>query len=88
MPANYLGCGLPQVQRYTATMGRPPLLVLALAIAAASVRGQDARRQLPPAETKTVFVDVVVRDGKGRPVTDLTAADFEVRENGVPQTLE
>jgi VWFA-related protein len=69
-------------------MGRPPLLVLALAIAAGSVRGQEAPRQLPPAETNTVFVDVVVRDGKGHPVTDLTAADFEVHEDGVPQTLE
>ena len=35
-----------------------------------------------------MLVDVVVRDGKDRPVTDLTAADFEVLEDGVPQTLQ
>ena len=34
-----------------------------------------------------VLVDVVVRDGKGRPVTDLTAADFELREDGTPQSI-
>ncbi len=37
--------------------------------------------------TTAILVDVVVRDGKGRPVTDLTAADFELREDGTPQTL-
>jgi VWFA-related protein len=37
--------------------------------------------------TTAVLVDVVVRDGKGRPVTDLTAADFELREDGAPQTI-
>ena len=37
--------------------------------------------------TTAMLVDVVVRDGKGRPVTDLTAADFELREDGTPQAL-
>ena len=45
-------------------------------------------RRLPPAESSAVLVDVVVRDGKDRPVTDLAAADFEVLEDGVPQTLQ
>jgi VWFA-related protein len=35
-----------------------------------------------------VRVDVIVTDKKGTPVTDLTAADFDVREDGVPQTVE
>jgi VWFA-related protein len=35
----------------------------------------------------SVRVDVVVTDG-GRPVTGLTAADFDVFDNGVPQTIE
>jgi VWFA-related protein len=69
-------------------MDPPPLLVLALVIAAGYLPGQDSPRQLPPAEANTVVVDVVVRDGKGRPVNDLTAADFEVREDGALQTLE
>ena len=34
-----------------------------------------------------VLVDVVVRDRRGQPVRDLTQADFEVLEDGVPQTI-
>lgn len=38
--------------------------------------------------TAEVALDVVVRDKKGRPVIDLTAADFEVYEDGVRQQLD
>lgn len=34
-----------------------------------------------------VRLDVVVLDGKGNPVTDLTAADFEVSQNGKQQKI-
>ena len=34
-----------------------------------------------------ILVDVVVRDRKGQPVRDLTAADFEVLEDGVTQKV-
>jgi len=34
-----------------------------------------------------VLVDVVVRDKRGQPVRDLTAADFDVLEDGVAQTI-
>jgi VWFA-related protein len=34
-----------------------------------------------------VLVDVVVRDRRGQPVKDLTQADFEILEDGVPQTI-
>ena len=40
------------------------------------------------ARTTAVLVDVVVRDKKGRPVTDLSAADFEVYEDGVRQKVD
>jgi len=51
--------------------------------------------QTPPAapdqrfrtRTTLVEVDAVVRDGRDRPVTDLTAADFEVFEDGVAQKV-
>ncbi len=36
---------------------------------------------------RAVLVDVVVRDRRGQPVRDLTQADFEVLEDGVPQTI-
>jgi len=44
----------------------------------------------PPLITTTVdevILDVVVRDKKGKPVTDLTAADFTVADAGVRQKL-
>lgn len=34
-----------------------------------------------------VTLSVSVRDGQGRPVTGLTAGDFEVRSDGTPQSL-
>lgn len=38
--------------------------------------------------TVEVLLDVVVKDKRGRVVTDLTAADFEVLEEGVKQPVE
>jgi VWFA-related protein len=35
-----------------------------------------------------VRVDVIVTDKQGNPVTDLTQADFEIAEDGKPQTVE
>jgi VWFA-related protein len=52
--------------------------------------------QQPPAQRATgtsetrvnaVLVDVVVRDKRGDPVRDLTQADFELSEDGVPQKI-
>ena len=47
--------------------------------------------QQPPvfkAGTNQVRVDVSVVDRKGEPVTDLTKDDFDVKEDGVTQTIE
>jgi VWFA-related protein len=47
--------------------------------------------QQPPvfkAGTNQVRVDVSVVDRKGEPVTDLTKEDFDVREDGIAQTIE
>lgn len=55
---------------------------------------QDAADQEPaPQPTfrtgiNFVSVDTIVTDRKGNPVTDLTPADFEVLEDGEPQTIE
>jgi VWFA-related protein len=47
---------------------------------------QRAERTLNEGVT-AVLVDVVVRDKRGQPVRDLTAADFEVLEDGVAQSI-
>lgn len=38
--------------------------------------------------TNEVKLDIVVKDKKGRPVKDLTAADFEILEDGVAQKIQ
>ena len=68
-------------------------LLLCTALAPASPRAQTPP-QTPPRASGTVqatatavLVDVVVRDRRGQPVTDLTPADFEVFEDGVLQDI-
>ena len=38
-------------------------------------------------EARSVLVDVIVTDKKGHAVTDLTADDFKVYDNNVPQKI-
>jgi VWFA-related protein len=47
----------------------------------------DGQRPTFTTGTEAVLVDVLVT-ARGRPVTDLTAADFTVRANGEPQRVE
>jgi VWFA-related protein len=58
------------------------LLTLALAGSAST-----AAQPTFSARVEGVRLDVLVTDG-GRPVTGLGPADFEVRDNGVPQTID
>ncbi len=75
------------------TVHRLSSIGVCCAAAVALVGAQQTSQ--PPARPQATFesystavlVDVVVRDGKGRPVTDLTAADFELREDGKPQAI-
>jgi Ca-activated chloride channel family protein len=63
-----------------------PAAVLALSLAAA-----PPVRQVPPtfsADLEMVNVTVTVRDSQGRLVTNLTADDFIVREDGRPQVVD
>jgi VWFA-related protein len=48
-----------------------------------------AAAQPPTVKTTTeeVLLDIVVRDKKGRPITDLRPEELTVSDNGVPQTL-
>jgi VWFA-related protein len=64
--------------------------VAALVLASTDLSGQTASPRAPQSFTTSstaILVDVVVRDGRGRPVTDLVAADFQIAEDGVRQTI-
>jgi VWFA-related protein len=49
---------------------------------------QDPQRPIFRAKADAVTLDITVVDKSGKPVTDLTAADFEVIEQGKPQKIE
>ena len=49
---------------------------------------QSSRDLVLHIEVDLVQVDAVVTDGRGRPVTNLTAADFEIRQDGKLQVIK
>jgi VWFA-related protein len=64
-----------------------------LFISAAQAGAQDAPPAAGPqapfrAGVNLVRVDAIVTDRRGNPITDLTAADFEIVEDGKAQTIE
>lgn len=67
-------------------MRNPKYLLLAAAVSLVSITG---RAQTPVFRTETTVVQLPVRvlDAKGSFVTDLTAAEVEVLEDGVPQKI-
>jgi VWFA-related protein len=70
----------------------PAAVAVALAAAAGHAQ-QTMPRQPPPTQptlevsVSTVLVDVVVRDGDGRPVPTLEPAEFVVEQDGRPQRV-
>ena len=65
---------------------RAAALLLAALTAASPAAGQDPK-PVYPASLEEVHVALSVRDGKGKVVTDLQAADFEVTEDDRPQQI-
>ena len=70
------------------------LLVSSAALASLDLGAQSSSQDRPQrapsgerASATAVMVDVVVRDGRGRPVVTLGADDFEIYEDGVRQAL-
>ena len=66
-------------------------LVVAAVLAVEPAVAFQAPAQAPPTfavGTSAVAIDVVVRDKKGRLVKNLTAADFEIVEDGAKQQVE
>ena len=64
-------------------------LVIVMVGSAAAIAGQQAPPELPTfrVAVDVVSVDVAVTDRDGRIVRDLTAADFEVFQNGKQQRV-
>jgi VWFA-related protein len=83
-------------------MGRRPLTLLLAVFGSCALllaQGTGAPQTPPPQQTPppapafrtrvdAISVDATVTDRQGRPVVDLTAEDFEIREAGKVQTIE
>ena len=63
------------------------LTIALAAILATGVQAQQDRRPTFRSTRDLISVDVVVRDRNGTVVRDLTAEDFEIREDGRPQQV-
>lgn len=59
----------------------------AAALAAAVLSAQQAEPPIFRVEVDAIEIDAFVTDAQGNPVTDLTADDFEIFEDGRPQTI-
>src|ERR1700682_1764608 len=72
------------------------LVTAAIFLAAIPVQSQDKKETKKSADDEDVIkvssnlvnLDVIVKDKKGKPITDLRPEDFTVSENGVPQKIE
>src|ERR687893_385493 len=64
-------------------------LLLLFSLCAAQAPAQTAAQDedVVTIRSQLVNIDAVVKDGKGKYVTDLKAEDFAVVENGVPQKV-
>jgi VWFA-related protein len=63
------------------------VLLVVLATVPLGARPQEEHQRTFEAATTAVVVDVVVRDRRGNPVTDLRKEDFELLEDGVRQEI-
>jgi len=68
-------------------MRRVLSLSLALALALPASSTQTTSGVSKSVEVSVTNLDVVVTDSNGKPIADLTAADFEVKQDGVVQPL-
>src|SRR6266436_3243231 len=83
---------IPKVRRLEGFLSL--LVLIAFLLAAIPIHSQDKKpnksddQDVIKITSNLVSLDVIVKDKKGKPVTDLKAEDFTVSENGVPQKIE
>jgi VWFA-related protein len=75
------------LRRGLPSLSAAALITLALSVALPLRPRAQQTQGAFSVNVEAVRVDVLVSDG-GRPVRGLTAGDFEVRDNGVPQTVD
>ena len=69
--------------------GAIALLIAGALSARAAIGGEPpSADEQPAAAARLVTIDLVATDARGRAVENLTAADFDLREQGVPLALE
>src|SRR5688500_490624 len=66
---------------------RPVVLIALFASVFPTLSARAQKKLVESIEVRVVNVDVVVTDRDGKPVTGLTAKDFEVLEDKGPQTI-
>lgn len=62
-------------------------LVVAVVLSLLALPAIPQQKLVESIEVRIANIDVVVRDRSGKPVTGLTKADFELREDGIPQPI-
>jgi VWFA-related protein len=68
--------------KWTWLIGMPAILATTV------VSGDQGQGTVFRATTNYVSTDVIVRDGEGKFIPDLTSTEFKVYEDGVPQTIQ
>jgi VWFA-related protein len=89
--ANHRNAGLVDASRSWILAGGSFHVCVAVLVFSAALQAQQPPPRARQAFTSTataILVDVVVRDKNGRPVTDLSAPDFQIFEEGIPQKVE
>jgi VWFA-related protein len=81
------------LKKHSMSLSLSLLATWGLIVAAIPIHSQDQKpsksddQDVIKVTSNLVSLDVIVKDKKGRPITDLKAEDFTVTENGVPQKI-
>src|ERR1043166_8659540 len=82
------------LKKHSMSVSLSLLVLIAFLPAAIPIHSQDQKpnkrddQDVIKVTSNLVSLDVIVKDKKGKPVTDLKAEDFTVSENGVAQKIE